>query len=216
MNTSEQISKLLSKYGIPPAQKLVKYIELVFEWNEKINITGSKNYEDFVLKHVLDSILAYRVKKAETSHRILDVGSGGGLPGIVFSIISPNTEVVLIEKKLKKANVLKSIIEALGLTDRVSVFCGGFEDFNNVSDSDEIWFRGFLPANKLIKYFNDNFEASKFKNIILMKGPSWGVEKSEAINLVGISDEWVMRFVESVEIDYELPDGTGSRRLVLI
>jgi len=90
-----------------------KYLELVFRWNEKINLTGVKTPEEFCRHHLLDCINAYKVVKKTST--FLDVGSGCGLPGVVWACLDPQTKFFLLEAHQKKASFLMRVASLLKL-----------------------------------------------------------------------------------------------------
>ncbi len=102
------------------------YLDILQEWNSKVNITSIKKHEDIIIKHILDSIAV--IKYIDISGKIVDIGSGGGFPGIPLKIKIPSLQVTLIEAKRKKANFLRFAIRKLGLSD-IGVYNGRAENF---------------------------------------------------------------------------------------
>jgi len=95
---------------------LEKYTHLLLRWNSKIQMTATKNESEFVARHVLDSLeLANELK--EKSGTMIDVGSGGGLPGIVLAIVCPNIHFTLIEPTKKKHAFLSTARRELALSN---------------------------------------------------------------------------------------------------
>ena len=91
---------------------LERYCELLWEWNEKINLTRHTDYEKFVARDLVDS-LAF-AEFLEPGEKVLDVGSGGGVPGVVLAIVRPDLKVSLADSVGKKAKVLKRYRRAAG------------------------------------------------------------------------------------------------------
>ena len=85
------------------------------DWNSKINVISRKDIDELYVKHVLHSLAIAKIQKFEPGTYILDVGTGGGFPGIPLAILFPETRFYLIDIILKKINVVKAVAEALEL-----------------------------------------------------------------------------------------------------
>jgi 16S rRNA (guanine527-N7)-methyltransferase len=85
------------------------------DWNSKINVISRKDIDELYVKHVLHSLAIAKIQKFEPGTYILDVGTGGGFPGIPLAILFPETRFYLIDVILKKINVVKAVVEALEL-----------------------------------------------------------------------------------------------------
>lgn len=209
----DDISRYLSSRGIPPADKIISYVELILTKNDEVNLTGAKNYKEFIDKHVLDVWLA--VQKYQPQEYIADIGSGGGIPGILLAIFHPTVKVTLVERTQKKAKCLEYFISSLKLEGNVRVINKTFEEVDCYK-YDELWFRGFLPGIKLAPLISGVDSKAELPLLVLMKCPAWSEEKIAIMNTKFVKSSWVERFAESSEVTYELPDNLGSRRLVLV
>ena len=85
------------------------------DWNAKINVISRKDIDELYTKHVLHSLAIAKIQPFEPGTYILDVGTGGGFPGIPLPILFPETRFYLIDIILKKINVVKAVAEALEL-----------------------------------------------------------------------------------------------------
>jgi len=85
------------------------------EWNDKINVISRKDIDNLYLHHVLHSLAIAKVLKFVPGGRVLDLGTGGGFPGIPLAILFPETEFVLIDGIRKKITVVNEVAAALGL-----------------------------------------------------------------------------------------------------
>ena len=92
-----------------------KMEELYYDWNAKINVISRKDIDELYTKHVLHSLALAKIQSFESGTYVLDVGTGGGFPGIPLAILFPETRFYLIDIILKKINVVKAVAEALEL-----------------------------------------------------------------------------------------------------
>ena len=106
-----------------------QYFELLVQWNEKINLTTITEYNEVVKKHFLDSCLLLKLYSVKDfiGKSIIDVGTGGGFPGIPLSIMMPNTNFVLMDSLNKRIDFLKKVVDILKLSN-VKLVHGRAED----------------------------------------------------------------------------------------
>ena len=103
--------KDLSDYKI---SLLKEYMNFTLEENKKFNLTSLDSEDEFIVKNILDSLLVVKFLQDDLSNkRVVDIGSGAGLPGIPLAIYYPNTKFYLLEPTTKRANFLKRAIEFL-------------------------------------------------------------------------------------------------------
>ncbi len=88
---------------------------LYHDWNEKINVISRKDIDSLYTKHVLHSLGIAKIMKFEPGSYVLDVGTGGGFPGIPLAILFPETRFYLIDVIAKKIKVVQGVADALGL-----------------------------------------------------------------------------------------------------
>ena len=98
-------------------EKLILFKDLIKQWNKKINLVSRKDVENFEVNHMLHSLSISKFIEFEKDTQILDLGTGGGLPGIPLSIVFPNSNFKLIDRKNKKINVLNEIINKLSINN---------------------------------------------------------------------------------------------------
>ena len=98
-----------------------KIEELYKEWNAQINVISRKDIDDLYLKHVLHSLGIAKVQPFLPLSKVLDVGTGGGFPGIPLAIMFPETKFVLVDSIGKKIKVVKAVTESLGLQNVTAI-----------------------------------------------------------------------------------------------
>ena len=87
------------------------------DWNSKINVISRKDIESLYLRHVLHSLSIAKLIKFKEGSKILDIGTGGGFPGIPLAILFPNVEFHLVDSINKKLNVVNGVAGSLGLVN---------------------------------------------------------------------------------------------------
>jgi len=111
----EEIIKYFPNLTEIQLQQFQKLEALYHDWNAKINVISRKDIDELYLKHVLHSLAIAKIQKFEPGTYVLDVGTGGGFPGIPLAILFPETRFYLIDVILKKINVVKAVAEGLDL-----------------------------------------------------------------------------------------------------
>ncbi len=104
-----------SKINGEQEKQFLKYLQLLLEENRKYNLTAITNVDDVMLDHFADSLSILQHHDMSNIQKLIDVGSGGGFPGIPLAIMLPNIEICLIEVNLKKVYFLKLVAETLEL-----------------------------------------------------------------------------------------------------
>lgn len=103
--------------NLSPAQKthFTQLFELYKDWNEKINVISRKDIQNLYINHVLHSLAIAKIVSFRPEATVLDVGTGGGFPGIPLAILFPDTQFHLVDSIGKKITVVKHVSDALGL-----------------------------------------------------------------------------------------------------
>lgn len=115
----EQLAFALKELGIPCREETLDqfqvYMEEILEWNEKVNLTSITQPQDFIKKHYIDSLLSVPYGEFQQAKRIIDVGTGGGFPGIPLALASPDKEFVLMDSLGKRIKIIKELCERVGI-----------------------------------------------------------------------------------------------------
>lgn len=96
-------------------EAFVQYIHLLLKWNRRTNLIGTEDPSEIVVRHVVDSLLFLEVIPAGSPLRVLDLGSGAGLPGIPVKIARPEDTIVLVESRARKTAFLREAVRLVGL-----------------------------------------------------------------------------------------------------
>lgn len=96
-------------------EKFQRFYDLLMEWNQSMNLTAITNPDEAVSKHFVDSLAFFAQAGNIDGFSHIDIGSGGGLPGIAINIVAPNSETVLVESIGKKARYLENLVTELDL-----------------------------------------------------------------------------------------------------
>lgn len=95
------------------------YARLLVEWNEKINLTAITDPDEIVIKHFVDSITVFNAIDIPQGSKVIDVGTGAGFPGVAMLITRPDLKITLMDSTNKKLNVIRDILENIGLEAEV-------------------------------------------------------------------------------------------------
>lgn len=184
-------------------------LPLYKEWNEKINVVSRKDIDNLYLHHVLHSLAIAKVLRFKDGSRILDLGTGGGFPGIPLAILHPSVSFMLVDSTAKKIRVVQEVAEALGLKNveaqhiRVEDIKGQLFDFvvtRAVTSLDQL----FRWSRKLIKNKHINILPN---GIFALKGGSIREEikalgKGQYVDITNISKFFEEEYFEEKVVAY--------------
>ena len=208
MNTPcDNLAAAMARHHIelpePQVALLQQYCGLLWQWNKKINLTRHTDYETFVARDLVDSLAI--AEFLQPGERILDVGTGGGVPGVVLAIVRDDLDVSLCESVGKKARAVADIVDKLGL--ETPVLHSRAEDLVLERTYDTLVIRAIARLRKLLDWFKPHWDA--FARMLVLKGPSWVEERGEARHH-GLLRDLELRKLTS----YPLP-GTDSQSVLL-
>lgn len=178
---SDELAALLASEHITLPRTTIdwldRYRRLLWEWNERLNLTRHTTLEKFVSRDVVDS---YQLSGLlPRGARVLDVGTGGGVPGVVLAILRPDLSISLCDSTQKKARAVESIVAELGLT--TPVYATRAEDLLKAESFDSLVARALAALSKVLVFLAPYWDA--FDELLLIKGPSWVTECAEARQL---------------------------------
>ena len=177
----EKGMQILGFENIPQIiSKLLIYKELLMKWNNSFNLTSVKNTE-IVTHHFLDCLAVIPFIK---SSRLLDVGTGAGLPGIVIAIVNPDIKVSLIDKVGKKITFIKRIIAELEIKN-IETYHNRVELLTSEEKYDAIISRAFSNMEVFIK---------STKHLIKSQGVWYGMKSKKILDdeMININDPWAL------------------------
>jgi 16S rRNA (guanine527-N7)-methyltransferase len=180
-----------------------RYCRLLWQWNEKINLTRHTDYEKFVSRDLVDTQqLSSLIHPGE---EVLEIGSGGGVPGLLLALLRPDLHVTLTESVGKKAKVLDDIVERLGVKVRVAAVRA--EAVLQQERYDVTIARAVGPLATLLTWLKPHWLS--VGRLLAIKGPKWGDERGEARHR-GLLQDLEMRKAA----EYPLA-GTPSQSVIL-
>tara|TARA_B100001057_G_C22777318_1_gene922167 strand:+ start:52 stop:669 length:618 start_codon:yes stop_codon:yes gene_type:complete len=166
---------LLSHYFPELNQKqidqFIEFEKLFKKWNSKINLISRKDIANFQIRHLIHSLSISRFIKFSPKTEILDIGTGGGFPGLPLAILFPDLKFYLIDKIGKKINVVNKISDTLELSNVEPININALE-FNKKVDF--VVSRAVTSMNKFVPLVENNFKTkniNKIRNgILCLKG----------------------------------------------
>ncbi|MEZ6070873.1 MAG: 16S rRNA (guanine(527)-N(7))-methyltransferase RsmG [Pirellulales bacterium] len=182
---------------------LEHYSGLLWDWNERINLTRHTTFDRFAERDIVDA-LAVADSLAE-GERVLDVGSGGGVPGVILAITRPDLKITLIDSVTKKARVLEDVVTQLALPVRVRN--EAVQTHLNRHRYDALVVRAVARLDKVLRWLEPHW--SMFSRVLMIKGPAW-VEERQVARDAGLLKPLHLRRLNS----YPLA-GTESESVIL-
>ena len=184
-------------------EKLLDYLALLNKWNSVYNLTSVRDPMQMVTLHLLDSLAA--VPAFADAKNVLDVGAGGGLPGMVLAISRPDMKVSMIDTVHKKTAFLNQVKAELGLSN-VTVYTQRVEQLEVKTKFDVITSRAFADLSDFVNWSGHLLqEGGRF---IALKGTApedererlpepWKVQKLEPLTVPGLEAERHLVFIEA-------------------
>jgi 16S rRNA (guanine527-N7)-methyltransferase len=178
----ERLGLVVSSDAVP---RLAAYAASLWSWNERLNLTRHTDVEKFVSRDVADAVAI--APHLETGAHVLDVGTGGGVPGVLLAILRPDLRVELCDSVGKRARAVREIVAEVGLTipvhegaaqPLVAAAAEAGERGGRPGRFDVLVVRAVAPLLKLLGWFEPMCDA--YGRMLVIKGPRWEEEKGEA------------------------------------
>lgn len=171
-------------------EQFLALFDLYADWNSKINVISRKDVENLYCHHVLHSLALAKVVTFTDGSKILDVGTGGGFPGVPLAILFPNCSFTLIDSIGKKIKVATEVSNAIGLTN---IECKHLRGQEEKGSYDFIVSRAVMPLGDLVKIIKKNISKKDQKNsipngLICLKGGELAAEVEAFKKHVEIDD----------------------------
>lgn len=206
----EQAKQVGVKVTPAQAEQFQRYLELLLQWNEKVNLTSITDPAEVVEKHFVDSLTVLSHCTLKQGARLLDVGTGAGFPGLPLKILRPDLELTLLDGLNKRLVFLGEVCGDLGIEARLlhkRAEEAGLEPRMREA-YDVVTARAVAPLNVLCEYC---LPLVKMKGMfVAMKGPNAAQEVREAQNAFNI-----LGGTEVTLENLELPQA-GARTLVVV
>lgn len=183
--------------GKEKAEKFYKYMNLLVEWNERVNLTAIIEPDEVITKHFIDSLTIFKYIKEKG--KIIDVGTGAGFPGIPIKILQENISCTLLDSLNKRLLFLNQVIENLNLQNIETVH-GRAEELGIIKEYREKYdiaiSRAVAKLNILLEYISPYVKVGG--TCICMKGPNVELELQESkktIEVLGLQIDQIEKII---------------------
>ena len=198
------ILKYFPELSSDKIEKFKQLEALYIYWNQRINVVSRKNINELYINHVLHSLAIAKIINFKNKTNILDVGTGGGFPGIPLAILFPDCNFTLVDSIAKKIHVVDSIVNSLKL-DNISTSISRVESLNTKHDF--IVSRAVTNMSKFMNLTKGRIikggHNSLNNGIIYLKGGNLSEELKNIKNqMYNISDYFEEDFFETKKIVY--------------
>ena len=181
----EEANKNNIKVNDEEVENLYKYMIGIIEWNDKVNVTAITEERLFIVKHFIDSLLINHYLQGK--EKIIDIGTGGGFPGIPLKILNQDKKFTLIDSVNKKLNVIRDLSEKIGL-DNLEIIHIRAEDFASKKEYREMYdvatTRAVSNLSTILEYMLPFVKVGGIA--VCMKGPNYKEELEEAKKAIEI------------------------------
>ena len=206
----EKSTALGVRFLVEQTEQFFEYMNLLIEWNEKMNLTAITEPEEIILKHFIDSITI--LKDIEDNSKVVDVGTGAGFPGIPLSIMNPTLKITLVDSLNKRLIFLQEVVNKLKLKN-VEIVHARAEEFGQNKKHRESFdvatSRAVANLSTLSEYLIPLVKVNG--KVISMKA----AEANQEINDAKKAIEILGGKIEKVE-EFNLPQSDIGRTVIII
>ena len=174
------------------------------DWNEKINVISRKDIDEFYERHVLHSLGIAKIMEFADGTKVLDIGTGGGFPGIPLAILFPNVEFTLVDSIGKKITVVNAVAESLGLKN-VKAY---HERAEKIKDKFHfVVSRAVTQMPVFLSWLKGKFEKEQFNpkhnGVLYLKGGDLGEELAGIkCEIYHLKDQFEEEFFDTKKVVY--------------
>lgn len=183
------ISKYFPELNEEQVSRFEQILQLYPEWNEKINVISRKDIDNLESNHILHSLGIVKFVKFVSGTRVLDMGTGGGFPGIPLAIYYPDVQFHLVDRIGKKLKVAQDVVDKLGLTN-VTIQHGDIKEVKGKFDF--VVSRAVMPLGDLVplvkRLISSEMHNAVPNGLICLKGGDLSGETQKYRNEVLVDD----------------------------
>jgi len=187
--------------SISQRDQLLKHIQLLARWNRKLNLTAIVSPMDMVIHHLLDSIA---INKLVHGNRVLDIGSGGGFPGVPLAILNPDYQLTLLDSRGKRIEFLRYVCGVLQLNNAQAIK-SRIEDYRPAAKFDTLVSRAFSSLHDMFQWTRGLHQPGT--RLVAMKG------KKPVEEIAQLAEVWRAK-IEIVPLS--VPSQDAERHAVII
>lgn len=204
----EELQKINIALTDEQKENLEKFANLLIEYNKHTNITAIKDKEGIYLKHFYDSLTLIKITDLNEPLTLLDVGSGGGFPGIVLKIVFPNLDITLLDSNNKKSEFQKFIIQNLELKG-IKVVCDRAENYYKTGEKYDIVVARAVSSLNILSELTIPFVKIKGEFIAM---------KADAQNEIEMSKNGIKTLGGEIKeiVEFNLPIENSQRTLIKV
>ena len=211
----EPIDKALDSHGIEIREKtrmlLRRYFQELMQWNQRMDLTGLKDLEAMAINHLGDTLTLLPLIEGRHGIRIMDIGSGAGVPGLILKILRPDVRMTLVDARRRRVSFLRFVIARLGL-DGIEAIHAKIEPEKPCANLlqagyDMVISRAVTDILRLARLARPYLARQGI--LMAMKGPR-GLEEIHALGPKLLDEGWVLECVERT-----LPI-SGAGRVIIV